>query len=1192
LGTWPKYFIASEEPQLLPDLNEAPLRFAVDSFRAAFPSAHENAKAAKPRAPSEEKPAVVSDWIVATDANANLRLLSGHNRSKLPPDLQKQLNTHELLAPTRTLNVKQLFLFHLEYAETQGNPPGLNDPIHLQGRIFGPFPSEQPRCASGQLTVTRADLLDGMLSNASCAFQYADVHRSGAGVHRCLHALLPGSSTQELESGCGAILLFPMLGAALSCGDPVNQTFAAGLLYDVLVHLQADFLQDNILGAFPELKLPVPSRRLHEARLRAHGHEIRGDTVYAPIPKPSRSWLGQLFQNLVRKTEKLPPEGTFADFLRVARVALLSMPGWPDARVQALRGLTRFHALTWTVGDDAMLRPIEMTKVEPHVASFKFDESGVLSPAKPARETERFICFQVEPAFAFRRHADVDIQIEYQGGPGEFCVDSFQDSPLPKGRMTAPQRMDASREWKTASISTSNILLDRRFWNDADFALVVRSKKDFRLRRLTISGRGTPEIDLAPAATIHSHLPSRLKSETCQGWLDELGRWRHMFMESVLIFPRKPGFDLRFRGWIIDPKHKNAEGSQFFVLKSGNDEFAFPAHRSSRPDVARQHGNVEAYTHSGLEGGFATDSVPVGEYRAFLRLVRPDGLSCVEVDTTRRLRFYDDVSLESVAKPDSRALCVEPVGPYWCWGIDIQGFDPCFRTGCCSGSGELAFRVWLKKGRAYQLAVGLMEPQVEQRDTRLVELIVGGRNMGKLDLVAHPGTRCPYVVIVPASRLDCDGWIEIKIARHRDSKADHNVLMYGIWVFAEGETIDEESVARGIYTDRALLYWPCGSILKRCTEEVLGESLKRLELKAGRDGVEIAWQGNRVSREGPSDAASIAAAFFLDQHLQPPVFNFGPGCQPDRANEFLQQLWAMPTHTLLALAISGTLHKGLLSELKEALRGWGIQCPLPGESGKTRRNLLVVGVKGLSPNYTVEMEGVEDLAYPLPAMANPGLIGHWKLNDAGKKIIDSSGRGHHGALKGGKWHNATDGSLLEFDGSGFITIPYHADFHIPGDLTLSLWMRPSVVPERDVLAAGRGDPCRPVLFWWNRTHIVFSQCNRHGQGITWAGAEGTRLGKWRHVTAVVSGQAVILYIDASETRRDSRRGVPGTSSAPFTIGGFENNYHPYFKGNIQDVRLYNRALSADEVLQVYNEMPKSRLQNAPPKRPRRKKPEK
>jgi hypothetical protein len=69
--------------------------------------------------------------------------------------------------------------------------------------------------------------------------------------------------------------------------------------------------------------------------------------------------------------------------------------------------------------------------------------------------------------------------------------------------------------------------------------------------------------------------------------------------------------------------------------------------------------------------------------------------------------------------------------------------------------------------------------------------------------------------------------------------------------------------------------------------------------------------------------------------------------------------------------------------------------------------------------------------------------------------------------------------------------------------------------------------------------------------------------RWHYVTAVVSGVNVTLYADGAQ----DGTGASGTSFNLRTMGG--DSAGNGYKGLIDDVRIYNRALSAQEVQQLY-----------------------
>jgi hypothetical protein len=72
-----------------------------------------------------------------------------------------------------------------------------------------------------------------------------------------------------------------------------------------------------------------------------------------------------------------------------------------------------------------------------------------------------------------------------------------------------------------------------------------------------------------------------------------------------------------------------------------------------------------------------------------------------------------------------------------------------------------------------------------------------------------------------------------------------------------------------------------------------------------------------------------------------------------------------------------------------------------------------------------------------------------------------------------------------------------------------------------------------------------------------------------HVVATANGSTVSLYENGSFYGNNSQAVNPASNSTELWIGG-ESNYGIYFPGRVGSVRLYNRALSAAEVIQNYN----------------------
>jgi hypothetical protein len=84
-----------------------------------------------------------------------------------------------------------------------------------------------------------------------------------------------------------------------------------------------------------------------------------------------------------------------------------------------------------------------------------------------------------------------------------------------------------------------------------------------------------------------------------------------------------------------------------------------------------------------------------------------------------------------------------------------------------------------------------------------------------------------------------------------------------------------------------------------------------------------------------------------------------------------------------------------------------------------------------------------------------------------------------------------------------------------------------------------------------------------GEAIS-KGTAGLMLNAWAHLAATYDGANLRLYVNGVQVASSAVTGAIATTSGPLRIGG-NTIWSEWFKGTIDDVRVYNRALSAAEV---------------------------
>ena len=258
-----------------------------------------------------------AELVVGTDGEGRLRAVSGGERAAMTARVQAQLAYHEVTSPAPVgVSASEVWLLDVQVVELLRDAPGLNDPLHLYGSLRGAYPwalEREVASVEGQLTVTRSDLLGGLVAGVERAFK---VEPSSAGA-RCIHAMVPGGPPAEMQEGRGLVLAFPL--AHLPIGDdPPNELVVAQTLYDVLSALRADLGDD---GAAP---LPVPSRRALEAELAADGWHIDGDRAVR-----KKGGIGGRLLGVGKKERTLPPQGTLEDYVTEARTVLARLTPAP-----------------------------------------------------------------------------------------------------------------------------------------------------------------------------------------------------------------------------------------------------------------------------------------------------------------------------------------------------------------------------------------------------------------------------------------------------------------------------------------------------------------------------------------------------------------------------------------------------------------------------------------------------------------------------------------------------------------------------------------------------------------------------------------------------------------------------------------------------------------------------------------------
>lgn len=209
----------------------------------------------------------------------------------------------------------------------------------------------------------------------------------------------------------------------------------------------------------------------------------------------------------------------------------------------------------------------------------------------------------------------------------------------------------------------------------------------------------------------------------------------------------------------------------------------------------------------------------------------------------------------------------------------------------------------------------------------------------------------------------------------------------------------------------------------------------------------------------------------------------------------------------------------------------------------------------------------------------PKPVGLWLMNEgAGSKVNDLSGNGNTGTISGLTWQPGKFGSCLYGDGNGnHVNLGDRPQIEGVGAFSISLWaMIPnSSIPATQFIAAkyGAGGDRTFALYTTDAEYAVMYVYNSIGSSDYGYCLNVFKTAyKWRHIVGVYDGVHIYVYVDGLlGSDVGDLTGVTGSSSEPMVLFAENDGSQNDFNGSIDDVMLFNRALTASEIAQLYRE---------------------
>jgi hypothetical protein len=204
-----------------------------------------------------------------------------------------------------------------------------------------------------------------------------------------------------------------------------------------------------------------------------------------------------------------------------------------------------------------------------------------------------------------------------------------------------------------------------------------------------------------------------------------------------------------------------------------------------------------------------------------------------------------------------------------------------------------------------------------------------------------------------------------------------------------------------------------------------------------------------------------------------------------------------------------------------------------------------------------------------PGTTPTGLVAAYAFNEgSGTTTVDASGNGQNGTITAGTWTTSgKNGNALSFNGSSsWVTVPDSNSLDLSTGMTLEAWVYPTVAPTNWNSIIMKEAPGFYVyaLYISPSSHpslaIVINGIEQGFESST-----TMPLNTWSHLAGTYDGTTLRLYVNGTQIGTQAISAVIPASTGVLRIGGNSIWTNEFFKGRIDDVRIYSRSLTAGEI---------------------------
>jgi hypothetical protein len=188
---------------------------------------------------------------------------------------------------------------------------------------------------------------------------------------------------------------------------------------------------------------------------------------------------------------------------------------------------------------------------------------------------------------------------------------------------------------------------------------------------------------------------------------------------------------------------------------------------------------------------------------------------------------------------------------------------------------------------------------------------------------------------------------------------------------------------------------------------------------------------------------------------------------------------------------------------------------------------------------------------------------------AGAAVFDQSIYGNHGVIEGNgppAWAMGKFGGALECDGtSDRVVVEHDASLALTNQMTLMAWVYPTATPTgwEHVIAKHQNDTLAYYLAANSSFDHARSGFNVGGTFYSTGGGDRLPVNAWSHIASTYNGSVLRVYVNGAQVATLTVSLTLQSSEQPLYLGS--NVFNEYYRGRIDEVRIYRRVLDLGEI---------------------------